>query len=192
MTEPKLNWQRMIENKNKEIARLNGIYERMLKNAGVEVIQGRGTLVDKHTVDVDGKKYTADKILVAVGGWPSLPKIPGIEHAITSNEAFFLKERPQRVIVVGGGYIAIEFAGIFNGYGSQVTQLYRGDLWLRGFDKDVREHLVNEYKEQGVDVRFNSNIAKIEKSGDGLKATLEDGSVLDADVIMYATGRSPR
>eukprot|EP00960_Hanusia_phi_P066078 766302-Hanusia_phi.AAC.3 len=190
MTEPKLNWQRMIENKNKEIARLNGIYERMLKNAGVEVIQGRGTLVDKHTVDVGGKKYTADKILVAVGGWPSLPKIPGIEHAISSNEAFFLKERPERVIVVGGGYIAIEFAGIFNGYGSKVTQLYRGDLWLRGFDKDVREHLVNEYKEQGVDVRFNSNIAKIEKTGDSLKATLEDGSVLEADVIMYATGRT--
>lgn len=121
-----------------------------------------------------------------------MPKVEGGELAITSNEAFFLEERPNRVIVVGGGYIAIEFAGIFAGYGSQTTQIYRGDLWLRGFDKDVREHLVTEYKNQGVDLKFNTNIAKMEKVADGIKVTYEDGSTQEADVVMYATGRIPR
>jgi len=191
--EPKLNWGRFIENKNNEIARLNGIYERMLAGSGVEVIKKRTTLVDAHTVDCEGKLVTADKILVAVGGWPMVPKFEGSEHVISSNEAFFLPELPKRVIVVGGGYIAIEFAAIFNGYGSKVTQIYRGDLWLRGFDKDVREHLVPEYKRIGVDVRFNTDVAKIEKQADGsLKATMKDGSVVETDVIMYATGRVPR
>jgi glutathione reductase (NADPH) len=193
VAEPKLDWKRFIENKNKEIARLNGIYERMLGNSGVELIKKKATLVDAHTVDVEGKKITADKILVAVGGWPMVPEFPGSENVISSNEAFFLPECPKRVIVVGGGYIAIEFAAIFNGYGSKVTQLYRGDMWLRGFDMDVRKHLIPEYETIGVDVKFNANIAKIDKQGDGsLKATLEDGSTLEADVIMYATGRVPR
>ncbi|KAJ1489090.1 hypothetical protein T484DRAFT_1781128, partial [Baffinella frigidus] len=138
-------------------------------------------------VDCEGKLVTADKILVAVGGWPMVPKFEGSEHVISSNEAFFLPELPKRVIVVGGGYIAIEFAAIFNGYGSKVTQIYRGDLWLRGFDKDVREHLVPEYKRIGVDVRFNTDVAKIEKQADGsLKATMKDGSVVETDVIMRA------
>jgi len=188
-----VDWTSFMEKKNNEIARLNGIYERMLGNAGVEVIQARAKLVDAHTVDVGGKKVTADKILVAVGGWPYTPEFPGSEHVITSNEAFFLPTPPKRAIVVGGGYIAVEFANIFHGYGSKVTQLYRGEKWLRGFDGDVRDHLTQEYKEQGIDVRFKANIAKIEKNDDGsLKATLEDGSTLDADVVMYATGRVPK
>jgi len=190
--EPTLDWSRFIANKNKEIARLNGIYERMLGNAKVEIVRGRATLVDAHTVEVNGKKITADKILVGVGGWPMKPNVPGGDLAITSNEAFFLPECPKRVIVVGGGYIAVEFAAIFKGYGAHVTQMYRGPLWLRGFDADVRNHLLAEYKEAGIDVQMNTNIAKIEKVEGGLKATLEDGSELEADVIMYATGRVPR
>jgi len=137
-------------------------------------------------------QVTAETILLAVGGWPMMPKVEGGELAITSNEAFFLDERPERVIIVGGGYIAIEFAGIFSGYGSKTTQIYRGDLWLRGFDQDVREHLVTEYRNQGVDVKFNTNIAKMEKVAGGIKVTYEDGSTQEADVVMYATGRVPR
>merc|ERR1719163_228600 len=190
---PSLNWKNFIANKNKEIARLNGIYQNMLKNAGVELIDGYAKLVDGHTVEIDGKKVTAQTILVAVGGWPMMPKVDGGELAITSNEAFFLDERPNRVVVVGGGYIAIEFANIFKGYGADVTQIYRGDLWLRGFDGDVRQHLVTEYKEQGINLKFNTNIQKMEKNADGsIKVTYEDGSTQETDIVMYATGRVPR
>ncbi|WP_420546973.1 glutathione-disulfide reductase [Curvivirga sp.] len=186
------NWKTLIENKNKEISRLNGIYENLLKNAGVELINGRATLVDAHTVEVAGKQYTAEKILVAVGGWPSVPDIPGKEYISTSNDAFYLEELPERIIVVGGGYIAVEFAGIFNGVGANVTQLYRSEKILRGFDEDIRDHLTTEIIRKGVDLRVNSNIASIEKTDSGLVATLEDGSTIEADFIMYATGRSPK
>ena len=189
--ERKFDWSTLIDNKDKEISRLNGIYERMLGNAGVELHEGRATVVDPHTVSVNGKNYTAKYILVATGGWPSVPDIPGKEHAITSNEAFFLDDLPKRVIVVGGGYIAVEFAGIFNGLGSKVTQLYRGPHFLRGFDDDVRHFLADEMRKKGVDLQFNTNIARIEKRGDALLAEMEDGSEMEADVIMYATGRDP-
>ena len=189
--ERKFDWSTLIDNKDKEISRLNGIYERMLGNAGVELHEGRATVVDPHTVSVNGKNYTAKYILVATGGWPSVPDIPGKEHAITSNEAFFLDDLPKRVIVVGGGYIAVEFAGIFNGLGSKVTQLYRGPHFLRGFDDDVRHFLADEMRKKGVDLPFNTNIARIEKRGDALLAEMEDGSEMEADVIMYATGRNP-
>lgn len=191
--ESSFSWPTLRDNKTKEIERLNGIYDRMLNNAGVEIIEGRGTVVDAHTVAVNGKHYTAERILVAVGGWPSVPEIPGSEHIISSNEAFYLDEFPKRVIVVGGGYIAVEFAGIFNGFGSETHLLYRGDLFLRGFDQEVREFTHQEMSKKGIDIKFNSNITEIEKQGDGsLLATLTDGTSIEVDAIMYATGRKPK
>ncbi|MBK17976.1 MAG: glutathione-disulfide reductase [Rhodospirillaceae bacterium] len=189
--EHSLDWKRLIENKNREIERLNGIYRTILDNNNVTIHEARATLKDAHTVLVGGEEITADKILVATGGWPTVPDFPGKEHAITSNEAFFLEDLPERVIMVGGGYIAVEFAGILHGYGAHVTQLYRGDLFLRGFDQDLRSHLAEEMVKQGIDLRFNANIASLEKSGDRLVATLEEGSTLEADTVMYATGRAP-
>lgn len=186
-----LDWKTLIANKNAEIARLNGIYEKLLSNANVKLYEARATVVDAHTVDVGGERVTAERILIATGGWPSVPDIPGKEHIITSNEAFFLEDAPKRAIVVGGGYIAVEFAGIFNGLGGEVTQLYRGELFLRGFDEDLRHFLAGEMRKKGIDLRFNANIAAIEKTGAGLVATLEDGTTVEADTIMYATGRHP-
>jgi glutathione reductase (NADPH) len=189
--ETSFNWPTLLANKNKEIERLNGIYERLLGNAGVELYNGRASVVDAHTVSVNGKTVTADKILVATGGWPVVPDIPGKEHAITSNEIFYMEKLPKRAIVVGGGYIAVEFAGILEGLGVEVTQLYRGPHFLRGFDDDVRTFLATEMRKKGVNLVFNANIARIEKSGDVLKAELENGEEIETDMILYATGRAP-
>ena len=187
----RFDWNTLISNKNEEIARLNGIYAKLLDGAGVELFEARATVAGPHEIDVAGKRVTAERILIAVGGWPTVPEIPGKEHVITSNEAFFLDDLPERVVVVGGGYIAVEFAGIFHGLGSHATQLYRSEHFLRGFDGDVRTHLADQMRNKGIDLRFNANIASVEKSDAGLVATLEDGSTLEADVIMYATGRHP-
>ncbi|MEC8773494.1 MAG: glutathione-disulfide reductase [Pseudomonadota bacterium] len=189
--EASFDWTTLRDNKDKEIGRLNGIYENMLGNAGVEVFKARATVVDPHTVDVGGKQVTAEYILIATGGWPSVPDIPGKEHAITSNEFFHMEEWPERAIVVGGGYIAVELTGVFHGLGTNVIQLYRGPHFLRGFDDDVRHQLADEMRKQKVDLRFNANIARIEKDGDELVADLEDGTQMRTDVILYATGRSP-
>jgi glutathione reductase (NADPH) len=185
------DWPTLIANKNTEILRLNGIYESILGNAGVDIIHGRATVAGPNTVEVDGRKITARHILVATGNAPTLPKIPGIEYAITSNEAFYLEKLPERVLIVGGGYIAVEFAGIFNGLGMDTVQLYRRDLFLRGFDDDIRTTLRDEMIKKGVDLRFNRNIDRIDKDGDTLLATLTDGSTVSTDLIMYATGRNP-
>ncbi len=185
------HWQRLIENKNTEISRLNGIYESLLSNAGATVYNGRATLVDAHTVAVNNETVTAERILVAVGGWPFVPQIPGVEHAITSNEAFFLPDLPKRVVVVGGGYIAVEFAGIFHGLGSDVTQVYRGPLFLRGFDDDVRNFLADEMMKKDLDLRFDTDVSSIDKQDDGLHVTFSDGNTLVCDCVMYATGRKP-
>jgi glutathione reductase (NADPH) len=189
---PSHDWRTLIRNKDAEITRLSGVYARILDDAGVRRIAGRARLIDAHTVAVGGERFTAENILVATGSWPTLPAIPGIEHAISSNEAFHLDAMPQRPIVVGGGYIAAEFAGILHGLGARVTQLYRGPLFLRGFDDDVRSHLAAEFRQQGIDLRFDSQIASIEKASDGaLRATLLDGTRLEADAILFATGRHP-
>ncbi|GJM04362.1 MAG: glutathione-disulfide reductase [marine bacterium B5-7] len=185
------DWSTLIKNKNTEIQRLNGVYKNLLDNTGVETINGRATIVDAHTVEINGKQYTAEKLLVATGGWPSVPEIPGQEHIISSNEAFFLESLPEKIIIVGGGYIAVEFAGIFNGLGVDTTLLYRGPLFLRGFDQDLRSTLAEEMQKKGIKIKFNTNISKIEKTNDNLIATLNDNTQLDAGQIMYATGRKP-
>ena len=190
--ERRFDWAKLIENKNREIHRLNGIYRKILADAGVALIEGHAEVVDPHTVVIDGKQITAKYILVAVGSWPSVPKFPGAEFAITSNEAFYLRSLPERVIVVGGGYIGVEFAGIFHGLGAHTTQLYRGEIFLRGFDDDIRKTLADEMRKRGVDLRFRTEISKIEKIGGQLKATLTDGSVLAAEQILYATGRGSK
>jgi len=187
------DWATLRNNKTTEISRLNGIYDGILDNANVEIIKGRGKIIDQHTIEVSGRKYTTERILIAVGGWPFIPDFPGKEHAITSNEVFDLDSFPKRTIVVGGGYIAVEFAGIFNGLNSQVTQLYRGDLFLRGFDDEVRHFAAEEISKKGVDLRFNTDVQSIEKQADGsLKVTINDGSTIIADAVLYATGRKPK
>ena len=190
--ERRFDWAKLIENKNKEILRLNGIYRKILADAGVTLLEGHADVIDAHTVAVDGKRITAKYILVAVGGWPAVPTFPGSEYAITSNEAFYLPSLPERVIVAGGGYIGVEFAGIFHGLGAQTTQLYRGELFLRGFDDDIRKTLADEMRKRGIDLRFNSRITSIEKDGAVLKATLTDGNTLEADQILFATGRAAK
>ena len=186
------SWPTLIANKNREIERLNGIYRKLLVGSGVTLLEGHARLLDEHSVEVDGKTYSAERILIATGGWPHIPDIPGHEHAINSNQAFFLDELPRRVVVVGGGYIAVEFASIFNGLGAQTSLLYRGELFLRGFDNSLRTHLHEELGKRGLDVQFNTDIARIDKQADGsLQATLKDGRTLEADCIFYATGRRP-
>ena len=186
------DWPTLRDNKTREIERLNGIYRNMLVNSGCTLIDGRATLVDANTVAVGDKTYTAERILVAVGGWPNVPEFPGNEHVISSNEVFYLEEFPKRALVVGGGYIAVEFAGIFAGLGAETSLIYRGELFLRGFDKEIREFTAKEVAKKDIDLRFGTNIEKIEKEADGtLKAYLTDGTVLEADCIMYATGRVP-
>jgi glutathione reductase (NADPH) len=182
---------RLVANKNREIERLNGVYRRLLDTAGVTVLDGRAAIVDPHTVEINGQRRSARYLLVATGGWPVKPDIPGAGLAITSNEAFFLATLPPRVIVVGGGYIAAEFASIFNGMGAGTTLVYRGARILRGFDHEIGGVLAEEMQKKGVRLKLNANITAIARAGDGLRATLADGATLEADCILYATGRVP-
>jgi len=185
------DWPTLVANKDTEIDRLNAIYIRLLDNAGVRRYDARASLVDAHTVKVGEETVTAERILIAAGGRPALPDIPGIEHAITSNEAFHLESLPAHITVVGGGYIAVEFAGIFHGLGREVTQLYRGEQILRGFDADVRHHLADQMRRKGIDLRTELNVRAIEKSDAGLRLHLTDDSVLETGLVMFATGRVP-
>ncbi|MEJ3662311.1 glutathione-disulfide reductase [Pseudomonas fragi] len=190
--EADFDWATLIANKDREINRLNGIYRNLLVNSGVSLIEGHAKITGPHEVEINGQRHTANHILIATGGWPQIPEIPGHEHAISSNEAFFLKELPKRVLVVGGGYIAVEFAGIFHGLGAKTSLLYRGEMFLRGFDGAVRKHLHEELIKRGMDVQFNADIERIDKQADGsLKATLKDGRELITDCVFYATGRRP-
>ncbi|MFC3606782.1 glutathione-disulfide reductase [Stutzerimonas tarimensis] len=188
----RFDWSQLIANKDHEILRLNGIYKKLLEDSGVTLIEAHARVVDPHTVEVAGKTYSAEHILVATGGWPFVPDIPGKEHITTSNEVFYLPELPKRALVVGGGYIAVEFASILNGCGAQTRLIYRGELFLRGFDGSLREHLKDELIKKDIDLQFNADIARIDKQADSsLKATLEDGREMEADCILYATGRRP-
>ena len=185
------DWATLRDNKKTEISRLNAIYRNLLGGVDVDIIDGRAGIVDAHTVIVSGQHYSAGKILIATGGWPHIPDFPGSEYAVTSNEIFDLEQFPQRLVIVGGGYIAVEFAGIFNGLGAQVTQLYRGPLFLRGFDEDIRTHAAQEIPKTGVDLRFDINVASIQPGSHGLQITLTNGDSLEADTVLYATGRKP-
>ena len=190
--EAQFDWATLIGNKNREIQRLNGIYRNLLVNSGVTLLEGHARLLDAHNVEVDGQRFSAKHILIATGGWPQVPDIPGKEHAITSNEAFFLERLPRRVLVVGGGYIAVEFASIFNGLGAETTFALPSRPVPARLRRSVREHLRDELGKKGLDLQFNSDIARIDKQADGsLAATLKDGRVLEADCVFYATGRRP-
>ena len=190
----RFDWKTFLEKKDIEIARLSGIYVRVLSNAGADLIHARAELRDAHTVELVGKNQTvtADKILVAVGGWPTMPEVPGIEHAISSNEAFHLPELPKSILIVGGGYIAVEFAGIFAGMGVDTTLVYRGPNILRGFDDDVRFHLADEMEKHGIKIILSCQHDRIEKTDKGLVSHLTDGLKVTTDVVMFATGRAPK
>jgi glutathione reductase (NADPH) len=190
--EPRFDWATLIANKDRQIHHLNGVYRNLLVNSGVKLLEGHASIKGPHEVEVDGQRYTAQHILIATGGWPQVPDIPGREHAITSNEAFYLKQLPKRMVVVGGGYIAVEFASIFHGLGAETTLMYRGDMFLRGFDGSVRTHLHEELAKRGMGIRFNTDIERIERQADSsLRLVLKDGSEIATDCVFYATGRRP-
>lgn len=188
---PVLDWDKLKTNRASEIKRLNAIYVQLLNSAGVQILNGWAALVDAHTVDVGGKHYRAKNILIATGGKPSIPDFPGCEHVISSNEMFDLSPFPQRLLVVGGGYIACEFASIFNGLRADVTQLYRGSQVLRGFDEEVRSFIASEMVKTGVTLRLNTDVAAIEQVGKAFQVRLLDGSHITVDAVLYATGRVP-
>lgn len=191
---PAFDWERFLAAKDIEIARLSGVYVTNLQNAGADLAHARAEVVDAHTVNVpdQGRTYTAGKILIATGARPVLPEgIPGIELAITSNEAFHLPSLPKRVMVCGGGYIAVEFAGIFNGLGAKTTLVYRGPNILRGFDNDVRLHLAGELERRGITVILGCQHVSLEKSEGGIVSHLSSGHALETDQVLFATGRAP-
>ena len=188
---PRLEWAALKQNRAREITRLNGVYAELLASAGVRLLHGRATFEDAHTVAVNGERVRAERILIATGGWPTLPEFAGRELVITSNEIFDLEPFPARLLVVGGGYIACEFASIFNGLGSRVTQLYRGPQLLRGFDEDVRRFLCAEMTKAGVEIHFNAEMVGVVRTDDGLRVTLRDGETIDVDQVLSATGRAP-
>jgi glutathione reductase (NADPH) len=187
------DWPTLVANKDKEIDRLNKAYIRNLEGAGADLILERATVIDPHTVELDsGRKVTAKHILIATGASPFVPRhLPGHELAITSNEAFHLEQLPRRICIVGGGYIAVEFAGIFQGLGVETILIYRGEQILRGFDDDIRNHLAGEMKKKGIEIRTRADVVSIERSGEGVRITLEDGAAFGAGQIMFATGRIP-
>ncbi len=196
---PRLNWRKLKTNRRAEIARLNGVYQKLLVGAGVRLVNGFARLVDAHTADIevwqDGacsiERVRARQLLIAVGGQPHVPDFPGRELVITSNEIFDLEPFPQRLLIVGGGYIACEFASIFNGLGAQVTQFYRGAQVLRGFDEDIRQFVAAEMRKTGIALQLNTEVTAIERTAQGLAVRSAGGAVLMVDAVLYATGRVP-
>jgi glutathione reductase (NADPH) len=190
--ETRFDWPTLVRNKDREIARLNGVYERVLVNAGVEIYRGRATLRGPNEVQVAGRSVTAKHILVATGSWPVLPVIDGIEHAVSSNEAFYLPRLPRRAVVVGGGYIALEFASIFQGLGVETMLSYRGKRLLRGFDVEIGTRIAEEMSAKGVNVCFSCEPAAIRKRPDDtLEVEFTDGRLAQTELVMFATGRRP-
>jgi glutathione reductase (NADPH) len=185
------DWSELIGRKNVEIERLNGVYRRLLEAAGVELLFGRATLFDRHHVEVAGRRISARYFLIATGSTPRIPDVPGREHGITSNEAFFLDRLPRRALLVGGGYIGLEFASIFEGLGSEVQLVHRGDQILRGFDRDVRDHLASELGKQGIAIRCGTSVERIEKRGGELLVRFVEGDTAACDQVLFATGRVP-
>jgi glutathione reductase (NADPH) len=185
------DWPSLIAAKNNELDRLEQIYRTMLKNSKVELIEGHGIVTDPHTVEIDGRTYTADKIMVATGGHPTVPDVPGIEHVISSNEALDLPALPRRIVIVGGGYIAVEFAGIFRGFGSEVVEIIRREDLLYGFDDDLRVALAQEMRNRGIEIHTRTQVARIEKYPHGYSVFTTHGQEISADLVMYATGRKP-
>lgn len=189
---PVFDWSVLIDNKNREIERLNGVYGRLLENSGVRIYHAHARLLDAHTVLVGDERVTARHILLAVGGKPWVPEFPGSEWVTTSNDMFYLERLPRRIAIVGGGYIAVEFAGILNGLGVETHLLYRGDLILKGFDRELRAQLAEEMAQKGIRIRLGVEVERIDKIGDELQLQLVSGERIDCDCVMYATGRKPR
>lgn len=183
------DWPTLVANKNAEIERLNGIYGRMLQNAGVTIIEGTASFSDANTVVVGDTSYTAKHVTVATGSWPVVPDIPGKECVVTSNEMFYLPQLPKRAVIWGGGYIAVEFAGILAGLGVETTLLYRGELFLRGFDTDIRNFTEQEMRKKGINLQFGVNIDSVEPEGNQYRVHLNNGETLETGLVMAATGR---
>ncbi|MDO9404366.1 MAG: glutathione-disulfide reductase [Polaromonas sp.] len=188
---PRLDWKTLKANRAQEISRLNGIYKGLLQNAGVKIIDGWARLVDPHTVEVEGQRYTAKNILIATGGTATVPAVSGREHVVTSDSMFDLDPFPRRLLVVGGGYIACEFASIFNGLGAEVVQVHRGHKLLTGFDEDVRTFIGKEMEKTGVKLMFSTEVTGITKTTDGLKVDVTSADSFVVDTVLYATGRVP-
>ncbi|HEV7915112.1 MAG TPA: glutathione-disulfide reductase [Albitalea sp.] len=188
---PAFDWSTLKANRAVEISRLNSVYEAVLVGAGATLLRGQARVVSPHEVEVDGRRFRARHLLVATGGQPLMPGVPGGEHGVSSNEMFDLPDFPARLVVVGAGYIACEMASIFRGLGAQVTQVVRGSRLLRGFDDEIAAFLAVEMGKKGVDIRLGTHLQRIERDAGGLKVSLHDGSVLPADTVLHATGRRP-
>ena len=188
---PTFNWNKLIKNKDAEIQRLNGIYQNLLKNAGVGSHEGFAKFKDDHTVIVNNREITADKILIATGGTPRKPNYKGAEHALISDDMFYLEKMPEHVVIEGAGYIAVEFAHIFHGLGAKVTMTYRGNKILNHFDDDIRDFLADEMKKQGIDIIYNADIKKIEKQNSKLTVFTDKNDTIECDLVLSAIGRIP-
>jgi glutathione reductase (NADPH) len=191
ISKPQFEWSRLLAQKNREIHRLQDVYESLLDNSGVQVIIGQARIIDEHTVIIGEQRFRSERILIASGAQPSVPDFTGKEFIVTSNEMFTLETLPERILIVGGGYIAVEFAGIMHGLGVETTLCYRGETLLRGFDDDVRGFIAQEMIKKGIDIRFNTEINRIEQSTNGFIAQTNQDRNIAADLVLYATGRKP-
>jgi glutathione reductase (NADPH) len=185
------DWRTMVESRDREIARLNQVYGEVVEKAGAEIVRGRGMFVDPHTIAIGDRRIRAERILIATGGHPRVPKIPGAELGITSDEAFALPRLPKSIAIVGGGYIGVEFAGIFRGLGTEVHVIHKDEKVLNAFDDDVRVALETELRRQGIELHCGTTVTSVERVEGGVRASLSGGKTLEAEVCMFAIGRRP-